>query len=348
MEEEITYVLNDIVECPLFDFMRPWDNDSFSNLSGSDLNRMLTLLDGFYISLLSEIGASEGISFGLEIEFEEAQRSLIEDELYHFYPKEDWFVKSDASLKKGAEINSPVLTDCEEAWGDLGVVCAIIKNKAIIGEKAGGHVHVGTQLLGGELNNWLNFFKLWSTYENVIYRFAAGEFLTPRPSASIYAVPISNALWRTYERYKDTGISIDLLLEDLKKDRRQAVNFQNVNTNLLDYFGDYNTIEFRCPNGTLEPAVWQNNINFFISMLYFSRIGEFDGDIVNKRHIKNEKYYNDLDLYNEIYLDQALELCDMLYGMNYQKFCFLKQYLKSFNIADKYSPKTITLVKPSK
>lgn len=36
--------------------------------------------------------------------------------------------------------------------------------------------------------------------------------------------------------------------------------------------------------------------------------------------------------YNEIYLEQALELCDMIFTKNIDKVCFLRQYLKSFEV----------------
>ena len=41
---------------------------------------------------------------------------------------------------------------------------------------------------------------------------------------------------------------------------------------------------------------------------------------------KNYQIYS----YNQIYLEQALELCDMIFDNNLDKIYFLRQYLKSF------------------
>ena len=43
----------------------------------------------------------------------------------------------------------------------------------------------------------------------------------------------------------------------------------------------------------------------------------------------------ELKWYDEIYLEQALELCDMLFTNNLDKVYFLKQYLKSFQVLEK-------------
>ena len=48
---------------------------------------------------------------------------------------------------------------------------------------------------------------------------------------------------------------------------------------------------------------------------------------------KDNSYY-DIALYDEIYLDQALELADILFDNNLDKVYFLRQYLKPFKIGN--------------
>ena len=48
-----------------------------------------------------------------------------------------------------------------------------------------------------------------------------------------------------------------------------------------------------------------------------------------------------------IYLEQALELCDMIFTNNFDKVYFLRQYLKSFEVCKKNAdyPKARSLTK---
>ncbi len=94
----------------------------------------------------------------------------------------------------------------------------------------------------------------------------------------------------------------------------------------------YNTIEFRSPNGTLDNIIWQNNVNFFFKLLIYARSINYNDDLIEKRHLTNLDKYNELKWYDEIFLGHALELCDMIFTNNLDKICFLKQYLKSFEV----------------
>lgn len=110
--------------------------------------------------------------------------------------------------------------------------------------------------------------------------------------------------------------------------KSQAVNFNNI-----EKFNNYsldNTIEFRCPNGSLDPVIWQNNVNLFVNILKYSKSPKYDDDVITKRHEFNQDKYSSLRDYKEIYLEQALELCDMVFNNNFDKVYFLRQYLKSF------------------
>ncbi len=124
---------------------------------------------------------------------------------------------------------------------------------------------------------------------------------------------------------------IDKLIDILAVDRYQGVNFQEVYD--LRTIKEGNTIEFRTPNGTFSPVIWQNNVNLLIKLLNYVSSSRYDDDIVSKRmKLNGKKYYNNLELYRETFLDQALELCDMVFDNNLDKGYFLRQYLKNFQV----------------
>ena len=144
------------------------------------------------------------------------------------------------------------------------------------------------------------------------------------------------------------------MLRNLKWEGKYgAVNFNHIDCDFesdlkrIEEFRKRCTIEFRCPNGTLDPAIWQNNVNLFAKMLYYSGSTSFDDDTVQKRHEIILTRFADLQYYDEIYLEQALEFCDIVFTNNLDKINFLKQYLKSLNIrksGDKF-PKSPVLTK---
>lgn len=327
---------------PLFKYINPNQNDSFSNMNAIDLQELLYNMENYYLKLRKNIGISESITFGLELEFERSMTACIKSNLRKKGLRNDWILKNDGSLNHGNEINSPILTDTASTWKNLEKVCSIVKKYATIGENSGGHIHIGSQILGPKAESWFNFMKLWAVYENVIYRFAYGQKLTARLSIMEYAPPISQFLLQDLDKIQSESKQNDIeyIVSMLKWfHRHNALNFENVKN--CEYRENKNTIEFRCPNGTLEPVVWQNNVNLIVNLLLYCRNLKFDDDLIEKRRKLNQDIYDLGDirqmlvLYEEVYLDQALELCDLLFANNYDKVYFLRQYLKSFEINEK-------------
>lgn len=318
-------------DAPIFEFINPNSNDKLSNMSGEDLQELIVLIDDYYIQLKNRLGLEQNITFGLEIEFEHAMYERVNEQINTFLHG-TWKTKHDNSLDNGAEINSPILRDTNEAWKDLNKVCQIITSLGSIDTKSGGHIHIGAHVLGNKRDAWLNFIKLWSVYENIIYRFAYGNRLTARPTMLKYAEPMTKDFWRYYEQLKAENASYESIISRLSYRRMQAVNFENVSRNNCNQFLTKNTIEFRCPNGSMDPAIWQNNVNLFVNLLLYSKSNNYNDDIITSRHNINDNKCSNLKWYNEIYLEQALELCDILFNNNFDKVYFLKQYLKSFEV----------------
>ena len=215
-------------------------------------------------------------------------------------------------------------------------ICTTLKNYATIGPHCGGHIHIGSQIVNLKPEVLIKFIKLWSAYENIIYRFLYGEYLTPRPNIFMYAKPIFKLLWDDYEDLCKTSNSIfEIMIKELYYNRNSAINFYNFH---LSNAEPKNTIEFRNPNGSLNPIVWQNNVNLLIKMFLYANNSSYNDTIISKKEKSNEyslldsydKNDNLIDEYNKIYLNQALEFCDMIFENNLDKIYFLRQYLKSF------------------
>lgn len=329
----------------IFKFLKPYYNNKLSEMSGADLLELMSLIDDYYIELRKQLGLNQKITFGLELEFENALKNIIDRKLDDAFPNGDWVTKRDATLHNGAEIASPILRDNKICWENLNKVCSIVEPLASIGTKSGGHIHIGTQTIGNDRESWLNFIKLWSVYENIIFRFSYGEYLTPRQILTEYAKPMTKEFWEKYEKLKAKNASLESIIFSLSYSRYQAVNFENVNKSRCNYFGDCNTIEFRCPNGTINPVIWQNNVNLFANLLLYSKSSDYDENTIEKRRDINKDKFSTLEWYNEIYLQQSLELCDMLFENNIDKINFLRQYLKSFEIGRKELEKAKTFTK---
>lgn len=329
----ITYPTNE----EIFKFINPNSNDLLSKISGEDLQELIILLNEFYIRLRKKLDLDKKITFGLEIEVEKANKQKIKDDLFDLFQDDEWCTESDSSLDDGIEVVSPVLTDTNKNWKDLKRVCEMLEKSSVIGKCSAGHIHIGSQILGKDRQAWLNFVKLWSVYENIIFRFSYGEYLTARPGILKYAQPVRIPFWKSYRYFMDIEAGLSEIIYKLQSGNRyQAVNSLNVDVFDTDHFLIDNTLEFRCPNGTLSPEIWQNNVNLFIRILLYSTSKQFDDDLVNKRQKSDALTFKQDGFiwYNEIYLTQALELCDMIFDNNYDKICFLKQYLKSLQVSD--------------
>lgn len=349
----------------IFNYLNPVDNDIISEIKYEDLEQLMFWLNKYYLEYRDIIGIDEDITFGIEIEMENFKCKI--NEYFEFQllinqivGNDRWECKNDISLRHvvgdeirwGREISSDVLTDTRKSWIDIANVCKVASSYGSIGDKCGAHVHVGAQILGNNTLYWYRFLKLCSVYENIIYRFGYGEYLTYRPmmvdkmkpSALLYDSKLPeiekrldsdliSLLWKLnpiqmfggLDLLKYYGISFWHMLCD--DDWNLYQNY--------DVFNKYCSVEYRVPNGTFDPIIWQNNINFFIKLLLYCKSSRFNDDVISQRREKIYGVLGDINMYSDIYIDQALELCDMIFDNNLDKIYFMRQYLKSFEKSNK-------------
>lgn len=330
----------------IFELFKPTENDKLSDLKGYDLQDLIYYLNDLYLTLRTTLGLDKSVTFGMELEFEKSKNVLINTELSLSNLNEDFKIKHDGSLGVfSGEIATPILKDFEVDWEKLEKVCKIVSRHATIVEKAGGHIHVGAHILGREKDSILNFLKLWAVYENIIFRFCYGEFLSGRDGISRYAYSMKDKFEEVEMMCrKDDDLTSYDVVRRVARDKYQAVNFCHVH-NLLEE-QERNTIEFRCPNGTLNPVIWQNNLNLFVKLIEYAKSKEFNDDIINKRRTLNFEVPHQVSDYNKIFLKQALELTDMIFNNNLDKMYFLKQYLKKYQYTNQPLAKAKKFTKP--
>ena len=319
----------------VFDFIKEKDNTRLLDLPKDDLQLFLILIDDYKLSLRKKLGIEEKVTFGMEIEIDNVNIDKIL-ELYDNLPNEDWKIEEDDSVPNGKEIKTPPLKDKEETWIDLNNVCKRVSELGEITNRCGGHIHIGTHILDDNIEAWKNLLLLWSAYENIIFRFGYGEYLSARLNIDANACPVAKKLERQYYEILEYNFDIPTELMILKFERTVALNFMNVAYKDYSKYEKENTIEIRNSNATDKAVIWQNYTNFYVKLFQYCNRKDFDFETVYKRLKKNKELDINFDFYKYIYLEQAFELADLIFDNNLDKVYFLRQYLKSLEISNSY------------
>ena len=348
MEKKVFDDIKIEIKDDIYMFLNPNDNDKIQELSNSDRIYMMYLLKQYYLGLRNNLNIDDKVSFGLEIEFENAYRDLIEFNIYNHFSDSDWNIVDDGSLINGGELVSPCLYNEYNTWKDLFIVCDIVNKNAYVCDNVGGHIHIGMDILGNNPKYWRNFFKLWLAYENVIFRFLNGEYISHRSGMQEQARPIAIDLINNMKRLDNasmerSALHIIKILDsgiDFIDRRKRCINLTNIE-NFQPYQYNQklnkNTIEFRSPNGTFNPVIWQNNINLLVSMLTYAKSDNFNLELINRRidEIKVSDFIGNIRKYNYLYVDQTIEFADLIFENNLDKIYFLRQYIKDGNVTSK-------------
>ena len=329
-------------------YLEPTDNVMLSEISSSDKVYMMMLLKKYYLTLRDRLGILQHLTFGLEIEFENAMIDPIKEYVSERFKSGSWDIVPDGSLSNGSEINSPILNDSTYAWSDLSSICDVVDKNAYVMDNTSGHIHIGTHILGNNPKYWRNFAILWATYENVIFRFLYGEYVSPRSGICGYASPVSKDFIEKMEKIEDRSTMqnanamfrvFDTGEEVVKIRRRKSVNFTNI-SRLQPYIYNWpyemNTVEFRSPNGTFNPVIWQNNVNLIMKMMLYCKSDKFNDELVFRRmkQIECDNIPSSIGKYSRIYMEQAIELADMIFDNNLDKIYFLRQYVKDGSVSN--------------
>jgi len=300
--------------------------------------------------LKTSLGFPEEVTFGIEIEFVRASRARVDEVIERQKGKgelsDGWKVVDERTvnhgkyLELGGEVVSPILTDDPNSWVEIEKICELLKKyNAGINEKCGGHIHFGYQILGLSTNAWKRMFQMWRAYEDVLYKFSAGDMCMPRKAVYSYAKPIAHELRTNYNKRKDgygEGLSgLSKLIADYINECDGAVglNLYNINPsqNLQNIANEKKTtIELRCPNSSINAQTWQNNIKTFGLMLLACRsLTAKQEKVLKRRLLEMPKSESRPEEYYKINLEKAFEFCDIVFEDEGDKIDFLTQYLRT-------------------
>jgi len=299
-------------------------NDKFSCLRGNDLQQLLNEIESFKLTYRDTLNLKENVTFGVEIEYENVLKQIVDLFVHTNIP--NWNSKEDGSLAIGGEISSAILRDNNTSWNELKKICKFLKKtNANTFENAGGHIHIGMDIIGGNIENWKKFLKLYAAYESVIYRFAYNDKINGRKKIYKFAKPVADDIVALINNLQEFS-----QIKELTPERYSGINLGHVR------LYDIQTVEFRCPNATIEEVIWQNNINTFTKLMASPKLKIYDEEFVEYK-LKNERISSRYDkyMYNIVCLKNALEFVDLVFDNNLDKIYFLRQYIKGFQEAYK-------------
>lgn len=200
-----------------------------------------------------KIKLPKGMTFGIEIETEGLE---LEKDLFN-----GWKAVDDASLEDGTEFVSPPLQVTETSEEAIYFMCDVIKCLGVnSSERCGGHIHIGSAYLT-TLQSYINLIELYSNAEEIIYIISNKEGEIPRSNGpDKYATPLSGRIESAIqaEMLQVTKLEEFILqLQEIQGRKFSSLNLKNVDSLCKK------TIEFRMPNGTINPNTWIENINLF-------------------------------------------------------------------------------------
>ena len=156
-------------------------------------------------------------------------------------------------------------------------------------------------------------------YEPIIYRFSYGEYQTGRSAIVKYARsmrPFFEPILKGDKNFNNIKELANYF--EIRVTRYYGINFSNIRN-------DKKTIEFRCPNSSLNHIIWQNNANFFGNFLNCIKDTEIDEEYLNYKLQNNNSNVND---YNNINIEDAIKLSNIVFKDEIDKLYFLRQYIK--------------------
>lgn len=289
------------------------------------------------------------LKFGIELEADNV-KTTGQDGLYNgksaeFIKSKNWHMatKFEETLvaEGGAELVSPILTDCEQDWENISLICNHMKkfpgnngDKVVTNDKCGLHVHFDAECLSNP-EKMKNFLQLYAESEELLYKMCNDVNSPIRKNAinkDLKGIHLISSIWRNGAAapsgkkilkhiengtlkvsFKKFG-KLKMLASKLKLDERRykGLNLTNIGNSKK------NTIEFRMANGTLDPNVIKQNVFLYASListainitekpkLYEKKLSEFFKSDVTEQ----EKAINFLNLIMEdpenrkIYMDR--------------------------------------------
>ena len=214
------------------------------------------------------LGLPEEMTIGVELEAEGKNANLVKS-FGCVLP--NWEAENDGSLDEGVEVVSPILHDNINDMKELEAVCNAMQQAGLeTTENCGGHIHIGAAYFDNNPYAFGNLLTIWNECEELFYKMGNEKGHIPREGVLEYA--------------KASHRDLETLSNGRKFSVREMSEFEKIQADLTDteekyrglnlgHYGEEgkDTIEFRIPNGTINPTTVRENIKLFGSLMYVSK-----------------------------------------------------------------------------
>lgn len=277
------------------------------------------------------------VTIGIELEAEGKNSRIIKtlDEIL------DWKIKADGSLEEGVEITSNILRSGDEK--SIYTVANLMQKSGLeTSTRCGGHIHIGADYLDTK-EAWDTFYyDMLLNSEKIMYMISNKKGELPREGIKTYAIAQSGEFEKALESGEiDISINtVDEIKSNIKSFQESkigakyaGINFSNLGET------DKNTIEFRLPNGTIEPDEIIHNVNLCGRFVQISKeIGDIkirakNGEEISEDDRKKLELLNGLT--SKIPDEEKLDVfLDLLFDDDETKQVYIERYNSSKELVE--------------
>ncbi len=273
------------------------------------------------------------IPFGIEIEMEGTSFDEGKRVLQHKV-NESWQIKTDRSLMDGGiELVSPVLSNEIGTFHQLRKIAKTLEFLQPTFEHASFQVNLDAYTFKKE--DFVNLLKMFSVYEDIIYRFSMGEDEHLRKNAFEYIKPIRYLLYNEYLKISKTEINY----EEIINNKFFALSLKTKTKEKKD---PIKVVEFRTPNGTYNYDLWINYITFFSAFLTYIKSRSYDKEKIDYL-FEQTNFSLTIEAIEAIDEENAIQLAESIFTNEEDKNAFYKQYIyknKSYKSKNKSKENT--------
>ena len=264
------------------------------------------------------------LTFGIEIEAINGNANVIRNLNKPLLGT--WLIHDDDSLvSNSVEIVSPPLNYTKDNINKIYWVCEFLKNNGLETTNiCANHIHIGSNILDTK-ESWICFYYLYSSIEQIVAILSNEKSQLIRKKASYY----SKSIYENFIEAMNKGIFNDnenIPLNDfisLLKELMQPDNDRHYSVNILNISENKNkeTLEFRIPNGTLNPLSIHQNIKLFARIILLSKALSNDLD----------KGLNYIDKLLHLPIEKrAIRIINVLFKSDFDKKYFIDRWINNF------------------
>lgn len=264
------------------------------------------------------------LSFGVELEIVGKNAGAILAYGGHLLGKHP--VKEEESIKDGVEIASSILHFNRQDINEIYEICDFAhRNGLEVDLRCGGHIHFGIDLLNG-YDAWYFLFYIYTRVEHILYLISNERGDLPRDNVDAFAQPISakyKGLLQEIRSFKTPQEFIHIIQKE-SEDKGEGINLNNIGKR-------QDTIEFRIPNGSINPRIITENVLLFGNLIVLaSKLSRLPLD-ANTYTLLME--LDDDAKSEEERLDVLLK---MLFKEPHNRETFKRRYTRNKKLFDKY------------